>query len=91
MVSDMSIFIVGVGLYAIKNNSFLILNKNKIASVYFLISIFTLINLPLKNPYEFEFRSQEVLNQRKNMVEHPEKYSDIDRKNARNGILIKKE
>ena len=91
MVSDMSIFIVGVGLYAIKNNSHFILNKNKIASVYFLISIFTLINLPLKNPYEFDFRSQEVLNQRKKMVEHPEKYSDIDRKNARNGVLIKEE
>ena len=67
------------------------LNKNIIASAYFLISIFTLINLPLKNPYEFDFRSQKVLNQRKNMIENPEKYSDIDRKNARNGFLIKEE
>jgi len=25
------------------------------------------------------------------MVENPEKYSDIDRKNARNGVLIKEE
>jgi hypothetical protein len=91
MVSDMSIFIVGIGLYAIRNNSFFILNKNIIASAYFLISIFTLINLPLKNPYEFDFRSQKVLNQRKNMIENPEKYSDIDRKNARNGVLIKEE
>ena len=88
MVSDISIWVVYFTLNSIKNNSYFYNRINIIAIIYSIICIFSIINFPLKNPKNFDFRNTKVLNQRKDMIENFENYTDDDRKKARNGNLI---
>lgn len=91
MVSDIYILVIFYFLRSLKQNSFLYKNKNLLITIFCIIGLFTITNFPLRNPYNFEFRNSDVLNQRKDMIENFDEYSDKDRKNARNGVLINKE
>ena len=88
LISDLTIFVVVLSFIELKK-----ISQKKIVLItgsYLIISIMALTNFPLKSPYNFEFRNQKVLNQRKDMINNFDKYSEEDRKKAKNGNLIEK-
>ena len=86
LISDLTIFVVVLSFIELKK-----ISKTKIVlitSLYLIVNILTLANFPLKSPHNFEFRNQKVLNQRKDMINNFDEYSDEDREKAKNGNLI---
>ena len=95
MVGDLSIFFYGASSYIIftiiKNNKFQNTIISALSITWVLFSIFSLTNFPWIHPKNQIERNVNVLNQRVDMIENYENYSDEQRLNAKDGKLIELE
>lgn len=93
MISDVAIVVFGLGAWALRrwvdtrdiSWSFV----SRIALVFwFAANVLSFVNFPWVHPFDQPARRTDVLENRLEMVENPETFSDEDRERARGGVIV---
>lgn len=96
MIADFAFIVFGLAAFSFlrflsifkDNYSKLILIS--VISLWLLVNVFHFINFPYIHPYDQKARDTKVMNQRMDMVENPDEYSEEDKAKAKGGNLINK-
>ncbi|MFW5695799.1 MAG: hypothetical protein ACOCYB_11565 [Alkalispirochaeta sp.] len=104
MVSDVAIVIFGLGAWALwmwishiahsfTTSPELVRRRltTGVLTVWFLGNVLSFVNFPWVHPFDQPARRSEVLNNRQEMVENPEEFTDEQREQARGGVIIDRE